>query len=188
MGGMLFVCTANQIRSPMAERLVVHRLERTFGPVADSVMVTSAGLRVAGPVPMHPQAQAELKRLGVHADGHNSTPLDHGAVARAHLVITATRAQRDEIIALVPSALPHTFTVVELAWLLQGLGSTDIPGRQLVIRVSRLAEVAQARRGHLRPLPPEEYDIKDPMGRGRREYRRAATAIENALTSILAVL
>jgi protein-tyrosine phosphatase len=182
------VCTANQIRSPMAERLFVHGLEQRFGAVGDSVVVMSAGVRVFAPMPMHLLAQAELKRLGIAADGHVSTPLDAGVVSRAHLVLTATRAQRDEIVARVPDALNRSFTLRELAWLLRGLRPSDVPGRHLAVRVSRLPEVALPRRGVVPPLPAEDYDIADPLGGDTLDYRTAIVEIGDAVTSVLAVL
>ena len=188
VGGVLLVCTANQIRSPMAERLLVHGLTRKFGPVADSVVVMSSGLRAGVGQPLHPLAAAELELLGVPADGHRSALIDAGVVERAHLVLTATRAQRDEVIAMVPCALTHAFTLRELAWLLDGLGPHDVPGKHLAVRVSRLPEVARPQRGMVVPLAPEAYDIDDPVGGARQDYVRAANEIEAAVTSVLAVL
>lgn len=188
MGGVLLVCTANQIRSPMAERLLVQGLTRKFGPVADSVVVMSAGLQVVGTMPMHPYAQAELTRMGVPADGHKSMAFDPDVAGRAHLVLTATREHRDQVITLVPGALPYTFTLRELARLLEGLGPSDLPGKHLAVRVFRLHEVLQPRRGLLAGVPPESLDIDDPIGGGRQDYRRAAAEIDAALQPLIAVL
>ncbi|WP_238453502.1 low molecular weight phosphatase family protein [Micromonospora sp. ATA51] len=153
-GGVLHVCTGNQARSPMAERLMEARLRDRFGEMADSIFVTSAGIHGPPGRPMQPMAAAELKRCGISSDRFVSQPLDLKAVERAHLVLTASRRQRDEIIAQSPSALRHTFTWRELAWLVGGLRPGEVPGRYPVERVANLPRVVRRRRGYCnRSLP-----------------------------------
>lgn len=188
MGGILHVCTGNQARSPIAERLMWAGLWRRYGPVADSVLVTSAGTQGPAGRPMQPPAIAELKRRGIPSDHFTSQMLDLSAAERAHLVLAATREQRDKIVASAPSTLRHTFTWRELAWLLRGLQPGEVPGRYLIERVSNLARVARRRRGYLKPLPPELFDVADPMGGTKQDYRRASAEIEKAIETILDVL
>ncbi|NJC70980.1 hypothetical protein HC031_14835 [Planosporangium thailandense] len=188
MGGILHVCTANQIRSPIAERLMVAGLWRRFGPVADSVYVTSGGMRAVAGMPMQPLAAAELERRGVPADDFVSRPLDLKAAERAHLVLTATREHRDEIVGLMPAALHRTFTWRELAWLVRGMDPGKLPGRFPIERVANLARVARHRRGYLKPPAGELFDVADPIGGAKQEYRTAATEIEEAIEAILDAL
>ncbi|WP_238453491.1 hypothetical protein [Micromonospora sp. ATA51] len=133
-------------------------------------------------------AAAELKRRGISSEGFVSQLLDFKAAERAHIVLTATRRQRDEIIAQVPSTLRHTFTWRELAWLVDGLRPGELPGRYPVERLANLPRVAQRRRGYLQPRPPDEYDVADPMGGTKQDYRVAAAQIEEAIETILNVL
>jgi protein-tyrosine-phosphatase len=91
----------------------------------ESVLVMSAGIRATAGEPMQPRAIDELTRRGISSDGFRSTPLDLGVVGHAHLVLTATRSQRDQLVASVPGALKKTFTWRELAWLLSD--STSSP-------------------------------------------------------------
>ena len=188
MGGVLHVCTGNQARSPMAERLMETRLWDRFGKLADSIYVTSAGIQGPAGQPIQQLAAAELKRRGISSDGFVSQLLDLKTAERAHLVLTATRRQRDQIIAQSPSTLRHTFTWRELAWLVNGLRPDGVPGRYPVERLANLPEVARRRRGYLQPRPPAQYDVADPMGGTKQDYRAAATQIEEAIESILNVL
>ncbi|MBM0236229.1 hypothetical protein JNW88_02135 [Micromonospora sp. ATA32] len=188
MGGVLHVCTGNQARSPIAERLMEASLWDRFGEIADSIFVTSAGTQGPADRPIQPLAAAELKRRGISSDGFVSQLLDLKAAERAHLVLTATRQQRDEIVAQLPSALRHTFTLRELAWLVGGLRPDEVPGRYPVERLANLARVTRRRRGYLQPLAPEQYDVADPMGGTRQDYRIAAAQIEEATEAILGVL
>lgn len=188
MGGILHVCTGNQARSPIAERLMEASLWRRFGPMAESILVTSAGTHGPAGRPMQPLAAAELKRRGVESDHFVSRLLDLRAAERAQLVLAATRRHRDEIVARAPRALRHTFTLRELAWLVGDLRPGELPGRYPAERVFYLGRVAKRRRGYLKPLAPDEFDIADPMGGTKQDYRAAAAKIEDAVETILNVL
>jgi protein-tyrosine phosphatase len=185
MGGIIHVCTANQIRSPIAERLMRASLWRRHGQVADSIYLMSGGTQARGGLPMQPLAAAELYRRAVPSDDFVSRPLDLDAAARAHLVLTATREHRDEIVALAPAALHHTFTWRELAWLVRGTMPNEVPGRYLVERVSNLARVARRRRSYLKAPAAHRFDVADPMGGTKQDYIVAATQIEKAIEAIL---
>jgi protein-tyrosine phosphatase len=188
MGGILHVCTGNQARSPIAERLMEASLWRRFGPAAESILVTSAGTHGPAGRPMQPLATAELKRRGIESDHFISQLLDLKAVERALLVLTATRQHRDSIVALAPHKIRNTFTWRELAWLVRGLDREDLPGRYPAERVLYLPRVARRRRGYLQPLPPEQFDVADPMGGTKQDYRTAAAEIEEAIETILDAL
>ena len=188
MGGILHVCTANQCRSPMAERIMQARLTQRYGRRAESVLVSSAGIKARPSAVMIPQAIEQLKRRGIDAEGFTATPLDPEVVARAHLVLTATRRQRDVVISMVPGALRYTFTWREMAWLLRGLRPGDIPGAHLDHRGANGAAEAVDRRGYRRPPPPEEFDIEDPTGGPAAGYKKAAADIDAAVSQIVAVL
>ncbi|MDH6463130.1 protein-tyrosine phosphatase [Micromonospora sp. A200] len=188
MGGIIHVCTGNQARSPIALRLMEAGLRDRYGRAAESIFVTSGGTQGPPDRPMQPFAIAELERRGLPADHFVSQLLDLDAVARAHLVLTATRKHRDEVVAQVPKALPYTFTWRELAWLVRGLKPDEVPGRYAVERAANLALVVKQRRGYLQPLPPESFDIADPMGGTRQDYRVAADQIEEAIETILGVV
>jgi protein-tyrosine-phosphatase len=181
VGGILHVCTANQIRSPMAELMMVDGLRRRFGDAAESVLVMSAGIRAMAGQPMQPRAIDELTRRGISSDAFRSTPLDLGVVGHAHLVLTATRSQRDELVASVPGALNKTFTWRELAWLLRdvrpGVADPVAIGHQLVgvveTGVARgvssafiLDALQRNEHGHLWSidLPPKTRDWGDQTG------------------------
>lgn len=188
MGGILFVCTANQIRSPFAERLMRGALHARFGPVADAVAVTSAGTQASPGQPIWPEMAAELAARGVPAAGHTSRQLVPTMIRRTSLVLAAARTHRDAVTSLWPEALNRTFTLREIAYLLEGCTADDLPGRRLSERVEMLPLLARGRRGVLSPLPPDGLDIADPVGGTGDDYARAANEIERALAVPLRVL
>jgi len=188
MGGILHVCTGNLCRSPMAERLMDAGLRARYGRIADTVVVSSAGTSALVGEPIHPLAAAELAKRGVSAHGFRARLLEPDAAYRADLVLTATREHRDRIIAGDPGLLGRVFTWRELAWLVDRLGNTIVRGEHLTDRVRNLPRAAGLRRSYLRPPPPAEFDVVDPMGGTEQDFKQAAAEIEDAVATILAVL
>jgi ArsR family transcriptional regulator, arsenate/arsenite/antimonite-responsive transcriptional repressor / arsenate reductase (thioredoxin) len=83
---VLFVCTGNTGRSPMAEALLRHRA----GP---QVKAFSAGIR---PKPLHPDAVAVMRdRYRIDITGHRPTPVEAVAHERFDLVITLCDKARE---------------------------------------------------------------------------------------------
>lgn len=74
---VLFLCTANSGRSPMAEALLRHR-------VSESVVVASAG---SHPKPLHPNAVRVMAEYGITLN-HQPTHVDTLRRRRFHLVIS----------------------------------------------------------------------------------------------------
>ncbi|MDN4616090.1 hypothetical protein P5G50_16710 [Leifsonia sp. F6_8S_P_1B] len=98
---VLVVCTANICRSPVAERLLAHRL-RSAG--IDGVRVESAGLRARSGRDMEQGARELLERLGADPTGFVSRSIREVDLAGIDLVLTATEAQRRRIVATEPAA------------------------------------------------------------------------------------
>ncbi|WP_229074095.1 low molecular weight phosphatase family protein [Actinoplanes sp. DH11] len=183
---VLHVCAGNQVRSPLAEHLMKAMLHDRYGSAAELLTIRSAGLVGPPGRPMQELAVAELGKRGLAVPVFTSRLIELAEAEDAALVLTASRRQRDELVATSPRRLlPKTFTWRELAWLLDGTSRHEIPGSPLLERVAALPDTARARRGHLAPVPPEMLDVADPMGRGRREYRQAAEEIEAAVSVIV---
>lgn len=181
MPGVLHVCTANRCRSAIAERLL-----RSAVPL--EVPVTSAGTRARQGEEIWPSAAVELARRRVSPLGFGSHPLTPALVAGADLVLTATRAHRDEVLATFPAARGHAFTWRELAWLVTGLDPAGVPGRTAMEVLAAVPAAAIARRGRLVPPPPVEFDIADPVEHGDHAVAEAATQIERALRPLIVLL
>lgn len=181
MPGVLHVCTANRCRSVIAERLMRAALP-------GDVPVTSAGTRARAGEPVWPEAADELERRGVSALGFTSHPLASALVLGADLVLTATRAHRDEIVAAHPAVRRRVFTWCELAWLVEGLTVQEVPGGTASERLAALAPVVSGRRGLLPPPLPQLLDIADPVAEPEGAVAIAADRIERALAPVVALL
>ena len=170
---VLVVCEGNLCRSPLAERLLRMRLAD-----APDVRVSSAGTRASVGAGMDPMAAAELSRLGGDPTDFVSRQLTTELVNDADLVLTATRAQRSHVVDLAPAALKRTFTLLELAvllderpWATDGDDSTD--ERQAVVAHAADWRSLVSSRG-------EALDIPDPIGRSAEVHRATADAADLA--------
>lgn len=89
---VLFVCTGNTCRSPMAEGIARALLESGKVPGHGSeVFVASAGLAAWDGSPVSSETLASLKKLGISFDGH-SKRLTPEMIRKASVVLTMTRS------------------------------------------------------------------------------------------------
>jgi len=96
MPSVLFVCTANRIRSPLAEHLFRRQLE---AGVHDSAAwrVASAGTWTKPGLPAMPLAQQAAAELGLDLSTHRSQPIDDIALEDYGLIITMEQGQQEAI-------------------------------------------------------------------------------------------
>jgi protein-tyrosine phosphatase len=182
---IVFVCTANRARSPLAELMARNRLDAL--PGGDRITVGSAGTWTPGGQSIWPAAGEEASRRGLDPSGFVSRPLSDAVVADAAVVLTATRALRDEVVAARPRLLRRAFTWCELAWVLANV-TPDWAGLPAAERPGRLPDVASAARGRFPALPGGDLDVADPAGRSADVMRSAADRTSAAVTTIVEAL
>ena len=96
---LLFVCTGNICRSPMAQFLA-ERLAREGGP---ALRAASAGVEAMVGHDMEPGARRALAARGIKGVNHLARQLDEPMLADADLTYALTRAHRDIIVARFPA-------------------------------------------------------------------------------------
>lgn len=89
---IVFVCTGNTCRSPMAELLLKRRLE-TLG--LKGYTVTSAGIKAKKGDVINPKSAQVLEENGILSDGFTSTKLTDKILREAFAIICMTESQRD---------------------------------------------------------------------------------------------
>lgn len=185
VGGVLFVCQANRARSPIAELVARHLLDGL--PGGAQIAVASAGTWTRGGEPMIGTAVQEAVRLGLDPAGFLSRPLSDALVDDADVVLTATRALRDEVVSARPRLLRRTYTWRELAWVLANVAPAwgDVPPAQ---RPARLPDVVVSVRGRFPAPPGADLDVDDPAGRPPEAMRSAAALTVDAVGTITGAL
>jgi len=106
---VLFVCTGNTCRSPMAEAMFRQMVAERFGCPADEiddkgVVVSSAGLAAWGGGKASAGALEAMAEIGADLSGHESQPLTENLVRQADVILTMTASHRAAILAQFPEA------------------------------------------------------------------------------------
>jgi protein-tyrosine-phosphatase/tRNA A37 threonylcarbamoyladenosine synthetase subunit TsaC/SUA5/YrdC len=106
---VLFVCTGNTCRSPMAEALFRSMLSERLACRPDEVesrgvVVASAGLSAWGGGKASPGALEAMAEVGADLSAHESQPVTENLVRQADVILTMTAAHRAAILAQFPDA------------------------------------------------------------------------------------
>lgn len=101
---IVFVCTGNVCRSPMAEYLLRSRL-----PADHGWTVSSAGVSAVNGVGPSRQAVQVMKEFGVNMTGHRSRRLDAGIAHGADLLVVMTDGHRQEIKKAFPETVGNVY-------------------------------------------------------------------------------
>lgn len=104
---LLFICSGNTCRSPMAEAVANAELATRFGDRAP-VQAISAGLAAKRGAPMSEPSRAALRLLEVEPHDHAARPITPDVVDAASFIYCMTRGQRDAMIRSAPSAAVKT--------------------------------------------------------------------------------
>lgn len=187
MPDVLFVCTANLCRSPMAERLLRRQLEASFGGTPPPITIGSAGVQARQRPVMAEHAARTLRRRGAEYADFTSRPLTSQVIGDPALVLTAERWHRRAVVEAQPRLLRRSFTLLEFARLLPA-GTAEHPCGSLRQRVLDLADAAAARRGSGVATTPELDDLPDPVGGTLEDFETCAGRIEDALAVLSTAL
>lgn len=183
---ILFVCTGNTCRSPMAEGLL-RKLAKERGV---GVEVRSAGVSAIPGTSISRHAAGILQDEGIH-DRMVSSQLTGEAVAWADLILTLTGAHKRHLLQVFPSAVAKTHTLKEYVQTQESVAA-DIreldslyAGAELSLALGTEPEAADLQRIiEIRQRIPS-FDIIDPFGGSREDYELAAAEIRTALYGLL---
>ncbi len=101
---ILFVCTGNVCRSPMAESLL-----RALAPSGVSWQIASAGIAAENGASASRNAVDVMAELGADLRSHRSSRLTAELVDRAYIIVGMTQAHKQAIISAFPVAADKVY-------------------------------------------------------------------------------
>lgn len=167
---LLFVCTANQCRSPMAAALA----QDAFDKRDLDVEVRSAGVS-AGGFPSTAEAQRVMQERGLNLSKHRSTSLSDALEPLPDLILVMEKGHLAKIGRIDPSLAGKTFTLKGLVRRAKEEGPRK-EGESTTDYLSRAGNT---------PFTSSRDDsIPDPIGQGLAEYQRCADELENLIAAM----
>lgn len=180
---ILFICTANRCRSPLAEviaREQIHRRE------VDAV-TASAGYMESGFEAASGSINAARKR-GLDLSEHRSRELEPTMISWADVIIGMEPGHILDLSDLVPGAQKWALTLKELARLVTDPLVTDLTGRPAIgspLSTQQIHHwVRQVGDRSLGSLLSGENTVADPIGRSDRAFRSTAKEIDALITIV----
>jgi protein-tyrosine phosphatase len=186
---VLFVCTANICRSPMAEHLMRAGLEARLGQRSEEFLIGSAGTFGLVGEPIDGLAGETLRgHYDLDGAAFRARALDEPLVRESDLVLTACREHRAVAVTLQPQAARRTFTIREFDRLLSAVDPASLPTGDLGERARAVVTAAGAQRGLVRPDRPGDDDVMDPYRGPRTGYVACAALLQATLQRPLDLL
>ncbi len=101
MPAVLFVCTANQLRSPIAAACFMRKL--TSIGADDTWTVGSAGTWTVAGLPAHPKEIEAAAKLGLDLSAHRTREVDAALLATADLIVVMEHGHKEALEAEFPA-------------------------------------------------------------------------------------
>jgi protein-tyrosine-phosphatase len=175
---VVFLCTGNRFRSPLAEGVLRHATARSL-----CVQVRSLGLLPVEDEPALQEAIELGKKVGIDLSTHRSRCLDGVDLAGADLVIGFEYNHLARAVMHGRADYRKTFLLPELVGYLE---QVQLPPGDPVARASEAVAAAAALRSQSAQAPPQE--ITDPAGKPLAECEQAVNQIVDLTARLVRLL
>lgn len=184
---ILFVCTGNTCRSPLAEGLCRMMAKRE----GMTVEVRSAGVSAADGAPVSRHSADILRTKGASEGVQASRYLRRDEISWADLILTMTMSHKRAVIERHPEAVDKIFTLKEFALddpeTIAAIEAHESLASDIQMKLALGQAVSLEEKEKLRRMSRSapDFDIADPYGGSRADYEDAAREIEQALVRLL---
>jgi protein-tyrosine phosphatase len=180
MSRILFVCTGNQCRSPMAAALLRSRLAQVG---ATGFEVESAGFVSEGRA-VPPEVVEVMSPSGIDLSAHRSRLLRDELLDRADLILVMTRQHLVDLVVSRPEVWSRSFTLAEILHRAEVVGARhrgeDLPSWTARINAGRA-------RAEILSLPLSD-DVPDPIGEPLKDHERLRDLLVERVGRLTALL
>lgn len=112
---ILFVCSGNTCRSPMAQALLTQQLKMKNMQLGDAVIAQSAGLYATDGQPASREAIKVMAEMGIDISGHQAQALNNNLLQWADLILTMTMDHYQGIIRKYDISSSRIYTLAEFS-------------------------------------------------------------------------
>lgn len=113
MASILFVCTANICRSPIAMGLMRHKVAESDS--AAPWDIASAGTWAKPGRRAHEHSRAVMAEHGIDIEDHRSQPVSADLLASFDLILTMEQGHKEALCIEFPASAKRIFTISEMA-------------------------------------------------------------------------
>ena len=148
---VLMVCTANRVRSPMAEALLkaVVAADASAEAQGETWRIESAGTWAVDGLPAMPMTEAALAEQGIDIGGHESRPIERCPLASFNLVLVMERGHREALLHEFPQIAGRVYLISEMAGggfeITDPVAGTKADYRRTVEELRRILEIGLSR-------------------------------------------
>ncbi len=173
---ILFVCTGNTCRSPMAEAIMKHMIQKD-GREQD-FEVLSAGIMAQSGEGASSLAWQTMSEMGLDVSWHRARQLNEYMMQDAHLIFTMTRAHKDILSHQYPDCAGKIWLITEYAVAIKN-GTFD-----KLLQKRSDNETAGEEKAAAEEDAASAPEIFDPYGYDLEVYQQCAYQLQENLTMI----